>query len=100
MSKSTRRQFATHFGISLASIVFIGITLAGCSLERSGAQASASAAKPARGDRTALDEYIARPDTNYSYHLVTNYPGQGQTTFVLEMTSQAWLTTNEVDRPI
>ena len=26
--------------------------------------------------------------------------GQDQTTYILEMTSQAWLTTNEVDRPI
>lgn len=50
--------------------------------------------------RTALDNYVSRPDTNYSYHLVTTVPGQGQTTFILEMTSQAWLTTNEVDRPV
>jgi PhoPQ-activated pathogenicity-related protein len=50
--------------------------------------------------RTALDEYVARPDTNYSFHLVSSHPGKGYTTFVLEMTSQKWLTTNEVDRPI
>lgn len=51
-------------------------------------------------DLTALDKYVATPDTNYSFHLVTNIPGSGQKTFILEMTSQAWLTTNEVDRPL
>jgi PhoPQ-activated pathogenicity-related protein len=53
-----------------------------------------------RDERTALDEYVAAPDPNYRFHLVTSIPGNGQTTFILEMTSQAWLTTNEVDRPV
>jgi len=48
---------------------------------------------------TALDKYVAKPDTNYSFQVVTTNPGDGYTTFVLEMTSQAWLTTNEVDQP-
>jgi PhoPQ-activated pathogenicity-related protein len=47
-----------------------------------------------------LDDYVARLDKNYSYHLVNTLPSEGQTTFILEMTSQAWLTTNEVDRPL
>jgi len=55
---------------------------------------------PARSERTALDEYVAAPDPNYGYRLLATVPGRGQTTFILEMTSQAWLTTNEVDRPI
>jgi PhoPQ-activated pathogenicity-related protein len=50
--------------------------------------------------RTALDEYVARPDTNYSFRMVTRAAGGGATTFILELTSQAWLTTNEVDRPV
>jgi PhoPQ-activated pathogenicity-related protein len=49
---------------------------------------------------TALDEYVAAPDTNYCFHLVKAVPGNNQTTFILDMTSQAYLTTNEVDRPI
>src|ERR1043165_9385887 len=49
---------------------------------------------------TALDRYVAKPDTNYQYHLVNTVPGEGYTAYVLEMTSQAWLTTNEVNRPI
>jgi PhoPQ-activated pathogenicity-related protein len=48
---------------------------------------------------TALDKYVAAPDTNYSFHLVRMLSTNHQTVFTLEMTSQAWLTTNEVDRP-
>jgi PhoPQ-activated pathogenicity-related protein len=54
----------------------------------------------APGELTALDRYVAAPDTNYGFRLVKSIPGKGQTTFVLELTSQAWLTTNEVDRPV
>jgi len=49
---------------------------------------------------TALDRYVGAPDTNYSYTLLNTISGAGQTTYVLDMTSQAWLTTNEVDRPL
>ncbi len=50
--------------------------------------------------RTALDKYVAAPDTNYSFRLVQTIKGKGQTTYILAMTSQAWLTPAEVDRPI
>lgn len=53
-----------------------------------------------RPRQTALDRYIAAPDPNYSYHLINTIKGEGYTTYLLQMTSQAWLTTNEVDRPI
>ena len=49
---------------------------------------------------TPLDVYVATPDTNYSYSLLNTIPGSGQTTYVLELRSQAWLTTNEVDRTL
>ncbi|HEX5218898.1 MAG TPA: PhoPQ-activated pathogenicity-related family protein [Verrucomicrobiae bacterium] len=49
---------------------------------------------------TALDRYVAAPDTNFSYRLVNTIPATGYTTFVLEMHSQAWLTTNEVNQPV
>ncbi len=49
---------------------------------------------------TALDHYVAKPDTNYNWKLVNTFPGPGLTTYVIELTSQAWLTTNEVDQPI
>ncbi len=69
------------------------------------AKASAAGAETRRapkvaGDRTALDEYIAAPDTNYTFRVIKTVPGKTQTTFIVDMTSQAWLTTKEVDRPL
>lgn len=51
-------------------------------------------------EKTALDEYIAKPDSNYAWQLVKTIPGEGGTAFVLEMVSQQWLTEKEVDKPI
>src|SRR5262249_42458647 len=50
--------------------------------------------------QTALDRYITAPDTNYTWHLVNTLPGDGYTTYVVEMISQSWLTTNEVNRTL
>ncbi len=49
---------------------------------------------------TPLDVYVATPDTNYSYTLLNTVSGAGQTTFILELRSQAWLTTSEVNRTL
>jgi PhoPQ-activated pathogenicity-related protein len=51
-------------------------------------------------ERTVLDEYIAKPDSVYGYTLVNTIKGDGITTYILEMTSQSWLTPAEVDKPI
>jgi PhoPQ-activated pathogenicity-related protein len=59
---------------------------------------SAARALAAGEERTALDEYVSKPDPAYKYHLVSTIPGDGVTTYVLEMTSQKWLTEKEVDR--
>lgn len=54
-----------------------------------------------RGDRpTALDRYVAAPDTNFSFRVVDVMRQPGGAVHRLEMTSQVWLTTNEVDRPL
>jgi PhoPQ-activated pathogenicity-related protein len=49
---------------------------------------------------TPLDVYVATPDTNYSYALSNTIPGNGRTTFVLDLRSQVWLTTNDVNRTL
>lgn len=50
--------------------------------------------------RTALDEYVAAPDTHYKYDLVKTVTGANFTAYILEMTSQAWLTEKEVDHSL
>ncbi len=51
-------------------------------------------------EQTALDRYVAKPDAHYGYQVIRETPGDGYTAYVLEMTSQQWLTQNEVDKPI
>jgi PhoPQ-activated pathogenicity-related protein len=87
----------------LLSFALMGLVLAGCVRAETEAvpEPHGAAAIPrGRDEPTALDSYVAAPDTNYSYHLVNTVRGQDQTAYILEMTSQAWLTTNEVDRPV
>ena len=50
--------------------------------------------------QTALDRYVAAPDTAYKYELVASTEGKGYTAYILDMTSQAWRTSAEVDRPL
>jgi PhoPQ-activated pathogenicity-related protein len=50
--------------------------------------------------RTALDDYIAKPDTTYKWELAKTIPGPQATTYVLELTSQTWRNQPEVDRPV
>src|SRR5436190_21251468 len=50
--------------------------------------------------QTALDRYVAAPDTNYTWRLVQTVRGEGYTTYIVDMTSQVWLTTNEVNRTL
>src|SRR6516162_6784938 len=54
----------------------------------------------AQPDRTPLDEYIAKPDATYSWKLSKTLPGDGYTTFVVDMKSQTWRTSPEVNRPL
>ncbi|KAI8494776.1 hypothetical protein Bbelb_273810 [Branchiostoma belcheri] len=51
---------------------------------------------------TPLDDYVNKPDPHYSYHEVLEWrlKGPGYTMYLLNMTSQQWLTEDEVDHPI
>jgi len=49
---------------------------------------------------TPLDDYVAAPDTSYKYTLVNTAKGLGYTAYILDMTSQSWRSSSEVDRTI
>ena len=49
--------------------------------------------------KTALDRYVAKPDPAYRYNLVSTHKLKGATAFVINMTSQRFLTRKEVNRP-
>jgi len=59
-----------------------------------------SGARPVSNQETALDRYIAKPDSSYSWKLINTIPGPGFKQFVLELTSQTWRSASEVDRPV
>ncbi len=58
--------------------------------------ASAAAAE----HQTALDRYIAEPDSHFKWELIKTLPGDGFTVYVLDMTSQSWRSPSEVDRTL
>ena len=53
----------------------------------------------AADQKTALDRYVAKPDAAYQYRLVKTQHVDDATVFVLDMTSQRYLTKKEVNRP-
>ncbi len=74
------------------SLALLGLVLC----DRAVVLAQAVAPRP---DRTALDRYVQAPDPSYRYSVVETRAGEGHSVVVLEMVSQTWLTTAEVDRP-
>src|SRR5438132_10533434 len=62
--------------------------------------ASAFGAEPVNGSKTALDEYVAKPDPAYEWKVVKTIPGDGVTTFVVDLKSQSWRVVPEVDRAV
>ena len=61
----------------------------------------AQAPAPGRpAGETALDRYVAAPDSHFAWRRVRTVPAAGATVSVLELTSQQWLTEREVTRPI
>ena len=57
--------------------------------------------RPGAGSaRTPLDDYVAKPDPSYAFNLVKTIPGDDYTVFILDMTSQTWRSSRDVDRPV
>jgi PhoPQ-activated pathogenicity-related protein len=74
----------------LLTVCMLSVTLAGCvHVPYSSTQTP-----------TPLDTYVHTPDPNYSYTLESTIPGQGCTTYVINMTSQAWRSEKEVNRTV
>jgi PhoPQ-activated pathogenicity-related protein len=62
---------------------------------------SPAPARTLRSAETALDRYVAAPDSHFAFNKVGVLPASGGVTAtILELTSQQWLTAAEVDRPI
>jgi PhoPQ-activated pathogenicity-related protein len=82
----------------LSSATLLSIAL--CTVFLSTVALVADFAAPAHAEETALDRYIAKPDPSYHWKVVAKYPGNGQTTFVISLTSQTWRSADEVNKPV
>ncbi len=49
---------------------------------------------------TVLDQYVHQHDSHYRYRLAKVIRGEGYDVFLIRMTSQAWRTSKEVDKPL
>ena len=65
------------------------------------AAAQTAARRATRATQTALDRYVTAPDPSFTWKVVRDVPaGEGLTATLLDMTSQRWLTEQEVERPL
>src|SRR5436309_1265912 len=58
------------------------------------------ASSRAQSPETALDRYVAAPDPSFAWKVAGELPAEGATATLIEMTSQRWLTEQEVERPL
>ena len=49
---------------------------------------------------TPLDDYVAAPDSSFTYSVANTITDSGYTAYVMDMTSQTWRTPAEVDRTL
>src|SRR5690242_9566175 len=55
---------------------------------------------PRRTTETPLDRYVAAPDPAYAWKAVKDVKGDGVTATIIDMTSQRWLTEQEVEQSL
>ena len=92
MTKSSpSRAFIALLAACASAALFTGVPLAA---------RQQAAASHARASHTALDRYVSAPDSSYAWKVVRELPAEGATATLLEMTSQRWLTEQEVERPL
>jgi len=81
-----------------ASLFWFALCLSGA--PEPGRTLAAEAAAESLPAKTALDDYVSRPDPHYSWKVVKEVRSQGFTAYVVDMKSQAWRTEREVDRTV
>jgi PhoPQ-activated pathogenicity-related protein len=96
-----RHSLSLHFTLAITT-ASVGLLLVGSTANGRESTAAAAGSHTRSGPNgvTALDRYVATPDPNYSFKLITSAPTPAGTVYEIEMISQQWLTTNEVNHPI
>jgi PhoPQ-activated pathogenicity-related protein len=60
----------------------------------------APAAPAAAPVKTPLDDYVAKPNPAFAWKVVKTLPGDGYTTFVVDLKSQSWRSAPDVNRSL
>jgi len=82
------------FGIQVVSFLAVPVLLFGIASLH-----AAPRAVPAER-QTVLDRYVAAPDSSYAWSQVISLRDDSATGYALDLTSQTWRTTNEVNRTV
>lgn len=90
------------FRISSFPLVFVAAVAVVVPSMRGAEGAAPSTQRPPteKSPLTALDRYVHRPDPAYAWKVAGSVRGEGGQAFFLDLTSQSWLTTNEVNRTV
>ena len=85
--------------------VLVGLLLGGglvlsVPLRSAGLAGRQAAPSTARASETALDRYVAAPDPNFAWTVSKTLPVEGATATLIDLTSQRWLTEQEVEQPL
>src|ERR1051325_3237072 len=86
-------------GVSLV-LVTAGLVLS-LPLHSTGlASQAAATVSTARASETSLDRYVAKPDPAFAWSVSKTLPAEGAAATLIDLTSQKWLTDQEVEQPI
>ena len=88
--------------LSLLSLVLLsaGLVLSVPVRSASLARQAAASTSTARASETALDRYVAKPDSSFAWTVSKTLPAEGATATLIDLTSQRWLTDAEVEQVI
>src|SRR5690349_19902900 len=95
------KKSALHYHLIVTRLVLAALVQQLLLISANASDAHLKCAYPfarATHNPTALHEYVAAPDPNYTFVLTNAIADHDCTTYIVEMTSQAWLTTSELDR--
>ena len=79
---------------------FAGVLLLSAMAVGSAPFAQQPAPSTSRATETALDRYVAAPDPAFSWKVAGQLPVNGAAATLIDLTSQKWLTEQEVENPI
>src|SRR6476469_2775359 len=84
----------------LVAALLIGSAVLFSAPLRSTPHGQAAAVSTSRASATALDRYVDSPDPTYAWKVAKPLPADGATATLIDLTSQTWLSSREVEQPV